>query len=163
MPKTEPEAKPFQTMDAAALKRRGNAVDDMQQRVTVLLNSGKEVPAEYTAKLRELVETDNAVALADIEQWMAAELPPKEYMVAEVTWQTFDHFSSALLERLAMYDTVQKLLNRNETAIVQALMLEIAAVPDAVQSPVMAMSELAKIRARARSTLKHFAGDNVTG
>lgn len=143
-------------MDAQTLKLRGKIVDELQERIQVLQKQGKTVPDSYREKIKEIVETQDAELVAAAAEWVATELPPKEYQTEEITWQTFEHWSEFLLERLAIYAIKHWLLSGEAPQDVVDFMREIRAIKDATDSPVVAMAELTKLRAKTLRALKDF-------
>jgi hypothetical protein len=155
MPKTQPKEIAHPPLTDSERVTRGRAVDEMQQRMADLKRHGKEVPAEWTERLAELSDAVDHPTLNKHLEWMHATLPPKEYLTEEITWQTFAHFSSALLDRLTIYAMRHHLLGNPETGAAD-IMKEIIAIRGATDSPVVAMNELAKSRAKAASSLNQF-------
>ena len=145
-PKAE---KPTAPMTDVHRKQRGQALDDLQQRIADLKGLGKAIPDDWRDKMRALAEAHDPDVIDAIVMWMQTDLPPKEYMTEEITWQTFAHFSTALLDRLTIFAARKLILDGAPDSGARSLMVELLAIKSATDSPVVAMSELAKVRARA--------------
>jgi hypothetical protein len=139
---------------------RGEAVDELQARIGRLKERGKEIPAEWQDKLRQLAETDSPQIVEDVRSWMAGTLPPVGMDKEEITWQTYSHFGSALHDSLVIYASRLALLADEQyaesLATATAMIRQILSMRDNTKSPEVAMSELSKIESRAKRELKGF-------
>lgn len=129
---------------------RGRAVDELQSRMMDLKNMGKAVPQEWTDRLHELADAHDNETVTKHLDWMTTDLPPQEYMTEEITWGTFQHFSTELLDRLTVFATRCGFIDAEDSkALAVNMMKDIINIKTATDSPIVAMNELAKVRARA--------------
>jgi len=149
------EKKSPRPMDSESTKLRGRVVDELQGRIQHLSAAGKQPPKLWHEKLAAITETDNASLVEETHEWMAKELPPKEYHTAAITWETYAMFGGELLDKLTLYGARQNLLGQ-PTELAAELILQIFQVRESVIDPVAALAELAKIRGRAVTELKRF-------
>lgn len=148
---TSPETTTKPPLTDAQRVERGRAVDELQDRIAGIKRQGAAVPDEWQHRLRELAEAHDYDTVCEHVEWMNAALPPQRYATEEITWQTFAHFSTALLNDLTLYVMRSELINKDPRRRADAtqIMLTIDAIEGATDSPVIAMNEFEKCRKRA--------------
>jgi hypothetical protein len=142
-----------------ARKRRGRALDEMQARLHSVQTAGNSIPTEWREKTRLLAETDDANEVDEITRWMEINLPPQEYNTADISWPVFHQFARELINKLTLYVTSDELLTGKRDEIAVSFMKEIASLKDATPSAVIAMAELARLRARVIAACPNFSGE----
>lgn len=143
------EKKQHTPLGDADRAQRGRALDQMQERLHAMQSAGKNIPDEWREKTKKLAEAESREDVAAVTLWIETELPPKEYVTAEITWDTYTQFANELLHKLTVHVSCMEMITGEKNTGLISIMKEIHSLKSATNSPVVAMAELAKLRARA--------------